>query len=216
MSEPTAIPASGNAEVDPNAARDSFLRRWRWWLIAGGPLLILAIVAYFVLTSGRYQTTDNAYVQIAKVPVAPSIGGRITDIYVHENQFVRRGQVLFRLDARDYQANAQAAAATVANAALQVNAMRASYQQQQATVQAARETLAYTTSEATRQRNLAAGPAERRLPAAPRRACVVGTAGRHRGAAGREVGRGHRQGSGTAPNQESLRFRAGAGSPPGT
>ena len=156
MSEPTSIPASGNAEVDPNAARDSFLRRWRWWLIVGGPLLILAIVAYFVLTGGRYQTTDNAYVQIAKVPVAPSIGGRVTDIYVHENQFVRRGQVLFRLDARDYQANARAAAATVANAALQVNALRASYQQQQAAVQAARETLAYATAEATRQKNLIA------------------------------------------------------------
>jgi membrane fusion protein, multidrug efflux system len=156
VSEPTAIPASGNAEVDPNAARDSFLRRWRWWLILVGPLLILAIVAYFVLTGGRYQTTDNAYVQIAKVPVAPSIGGRVTDIYVRENQFVRRGQLLFRLDARDYMANAQAAAATVANAALQVNALRASYQQQQASVQAARETLAYTTAEATRQKNLAA------------------------------------------------------------
>jgi membrane fusion protein (multidrug efflux system) len=156
VSEPTAIPSRGNAEVDPDAPRESFLRRWRWWLIAGGPLAILAIVAYFVLTGGRFQTTDNAYVQIAKVPVAPSIGGRVTDIYVHENQFVRRGQVLFRLDARDYQANAQAAAASVANAALQVNALRASYQQQEANVRAARETLAYTTAEAARQRKLSA------------------------------------------------------------
>lgn len=156
MSEPTAIPASGNAEVDPNAPRDSFLRRWRWWLIVAGPLLILAVVGYFVLTGGRYQVTDNAYVQIAKVPVAPSIGGRVTDIYVKENQVVRRGQLLFRLDARDYQANAAAAQAAVDNAALQVNARRASYQQQQAAVLAARETVAYTAVEAARQRNLLA------------------------------------------------------------
>ena len=106
MSEPTAIPASGNAEVDPNASRDSFMRRWRWWLIVGGPAVILAIVAYVILTGGRYQSTDNAYVQIAKVPVAANVGGRVTDVYVRENQFVRRGQLLFRLDARDYQANA--------------------------------------------------------------------------------------------------------------
>jgi len=156
VSEPTAIPATGNAEVDPHASRRTFLQRWRWWLIAGGPLVILAIVAYFVLTGGRYQETDNAYVQIAKVPVAPSIGGRVTDIYVRENQVVKRGQVLFRLDARDFQANAQAAQANMANAAQQVNALRASYQQQQASVQAARQTLAYTTSEATRQKNLLA------------------------------------------------------------
>jgi membrane fusion protein (multidrug efflux system) len=154
VSEPTAIPASGNAEVD--TSRESFLRRWRWWLIVGGPLVVLAIVVYVVLTGGRYQSTDDAYVQIAKVPVAPSIGGRVTDIYVRENQFVRRGQVLFRLDARDFQANAAAARANVANASLQVNALRASYQQQQAAVRAAQETLAYTTAEATRQKNLAA------------------------------------------------------------
>jgi len=162
VSEPT-IPASGNAEVDPSATREGFLRRWRWWLIVGGPVLILVIVAYVMLTGGRYQATDNAYVQIAKVPVAPSIGGRVTDIYVRENQLVHRGQVLFRLDARDFQANAAAAQANVANAALQVNALRASYRQEQANVQAARDTLAYATTEATRQKALvAAGVASQR------------------------------------------------------
>jgi len=160
VSEPNAIPASGNAEVDPRASGGNFLQRWRWWLIVGGPLAILAVVAYFVLTGGRYQVTDNAYVQIAKVPVAPSIGGRVTDIYVHENEVVKRGQVLFRIDARDFQANADAAQAYMANAAQQVNALRASYQQQQAAVQAAREALTFANSEATRQKNLfAAGVA---------------------------------------------------------
>ncbi len=163
MSEPTAIPARGNAEVDPNASRESFLRRWRWWLIAVGPLLILAVVVYFVMTGGKTQTTDNAYVQIAKVPVAPSISGRVTDIYVHENEVVKRGQVLFRLDARDSEANAEAAKASVANAALQVNALRATYQAQQANVQAARETVSYTAGEAARQKSLvAAGVASQR------------------------------------------------------
>src|SRR6185437_16471356 len=69
--------------------------------------------------------------------------------------FVRRGQVLFRLDTRDMQANAEAAAATVANASLQVGAQRATYQQQVAMVQAARDQLAYATTEANRQKNLA-------------------------------------------------------------
>ncbi|MET0274995.1 MAG: HlyD family secretion protein [Phenylobacterium sp.] len=156
MSAPDAIPTLGNADVDPRAGRDSVLRRWRWPLIVGGPLLILAIVAYFVLTGGRSETTDNAYVQIAKVPVAPSIGGRVTEIYVHENQPVKRGQVLFRLDARDYQAGAQAAAAEVAGAELTLRGQRAAYQQQQAIVQGARESLAYSTREAARQQALAA------------------------------------------------------------
>ncbi len=154
MSEPEVIPLRGNAEVDPKP-QPSFMRRWRWPLIVGGPLLIVLVVAYFILTGGRTQTTDNAYVQIAKAPVAPSIAGRVTDVYVHENQFVKRGEVLFRLDTRDMQADAEAAAATVANASQQIGALRASYQQQEAMVQAAKDQLAYATTEATRQKNLA-------------------------------------------------------------
>lgn len=145
-------PAEGGG---PAVRRRHGLQRWRWLLIVAGPLLIIAaIVAYFLL-GGRYQTTDNAYVQIAKAPVAPSIGGRVVEIYVRENQVVRRGQVLFRLDSREVQANAQAAAAEVANASLQVQALRAAYRQQVANVRAARETLSFAEREAARQRNLA-------------------------------------------------------------
>ncbi len=154
MSGPDVIPLRGNADVDTRA-KPSLMRRLRWPLIVGGPLLILGVVVYFIATGGRTQTTDNAYVQIAKAPVAPSIAGRVTDIYVHENEYVKRGQVLFRLDARDMQANAEAASASVANAALQVRALRASYQQQEAMVQAAKDQLAYATTEATREKNLA-------------------------------------------------------------
>jgi membrane fusion protein (multidrug efflux system) len=136
--------------------RNSLLRRLRWPLILGGPLLILLIVGYFVLTGGHYESTDNAYVQIAKAPVAPSIPGRVIEIYVKENQFVRRGQLLFRIDARDYQANAAAAEAQLAAAQQQVQAQRAAYQEALASAQAARDTANYATTEAARQRRLAA------------------------------------------------------------
>ncbi len=155
MSEPDIIPIRGNAEVDPSAQRESLLRRWRWPLIVAGPALI-AIAVIYVLLTNHYQTTDNAYVQIAKAPVAPSIAGRVTEIYVRENQVVKRGQPLFRLDARDYEAGAQAAAANVANAVLQVEAARAAYRQQAALVQGARDTVAYAVREAARERQLAA------------------------------------------------------------
>ncbi len=154
MSDPEVIPLRGNADVDTRA-KPSVMQRLRWPLIVGGPLLIAVIVAYFMITGGKTQTTDDAYVQIAKAPVAPSIGGRVTDVYVHENEVVKRGQLLFKLDTRDLAATAEAAQASVANASLQVAALRASYQQQQAMVQAARDQLAYTTTEAVREKNLA-------------------------------------------------------------
>jgi membrane fusion protein (multidrug efflux system) len=148
--------AENRSDAEVYGQRDSLLRRMRWPLILGGPLLILLIVGYFILTGGRYQTTDNAYVQIAKAPVAPSVPGRVTDIFVRENQFVRRGTVLFRLDARDYQTNSAAAAAQLASAQQQVLAQRAAYQSALASTQAARESAEFAAAEAARQKRLAA------------------------------------------------------------
>jgi len=121
-----------------------------------GPIVILAVVAFFVLTGGRYESTDNAYVQVAKTAVAPSIGGRVVEIYVRENQVVKKGQVLFRLDPRDFQANLQSAQAQVAVAELSVQQQQAAYQRESANVSAAVELVNYTTREAQRQRDLAA------------------------------------------------------------
>ena len=153
MSDPMA------SDTNETAARRGGLRRWRWPLMIAGPLLALAIVAYFVLTGGRFQSTDDAYVQIAKTPVAPSIAGRVVEIYVKENQAVKRGQVLFRLDQRDLQANLDLARAQVAGAQLVVGQARVAYQREGANVAAARENLAFAQREVERQRKLNAAGA---------------------------------------------------------
>lgn len=127
--------------------------------MAAGPVLILAGLAWLFLTSGRFETTDNAYVQVAKTPVAPSIGGRVVEIYVKENQAVRRGQVLFRLDQRDLKASVDLAQAQLSTAQLDVSQARAAYQRERANVAGARENLAFATREVSRQRQLNAAGA---------------------------------------------------------
>ncbi len=131
----------------------------RWIVMFGGPLLILAALAVYLLALGRFQTTDNAFVQVAKTPVAPSISGRVVEIYVRENQSVKAGQVLFRLDARDASATLSAAEAQLAGAEQMVAQQRAAYGREQAQVAAARENLSYAEAEATRQAALAAAGA---------------------------------------------------------
>ena len=85
-------------------------------LMLSVPLILLLVGGYFYLTSGRYVSTDNAYVQQDMVSVAPEVQGVVTEVLVHENQQVRRGQLLFRIDPRPFrialaQAEAQIAAA---------------------------------------------------------------------------------------------------------
>ncbi|MBV9996239.1 MAG: HlyD family secretion protein [Caulobacteraceae bacterium] len=130
--------------------------------MVGGPLLILAVVAYFVLTAGRFQTTDDAYVQAARVPVSASIGGRVVEVDVKENQRVVKGQTLFRLDVNDYSAVLEQARAQLASARLQVQALQAGHALQQANLKMAMATAAYADREAARQKALVdAGVASR-------------------------------------------------------
>ena len=150
MSEPETYDAGADV------GRDSFLRRWRWPLIIGGPLLIAGAAAYFILTGGRFESTDDAYVDIAKAPVAASISGRVVQVMVRENQVVQAGQPLFRIDSRDFQVGAAQAQAQLAQAELQVRSLRASYGKEQANLAAAQATAAYTAKEAARQKALVA------------------------------------------------------------
>ena len=45
----------------------------RWPLLIGGPVIVIAIVAYFLLTGGRYQATDDAYVMAARTPISANV-----------------------------------------------------------------------------------------------------------------------------------------------
>ncbi|HZZ88409.1 MAG TPA: HlyD family secretion protein [Caulobacteraceae bacterium] len=156
MARDQATTADKELALDAGAAapRRSLMSRLRWPLMIGGPIVLLAIVAYFVLTSGRSQSTDDAYVQAARIPVSASIGGRVTELDVRENQFVTKGTVLFRLDVRDFAASQEQAEAQVAGARLQVQALEAAYRQQSAAVKTAQTSAAFADREAARQKSL--------------------------------------------------------------
>ena len=128
----------------------------------GGPVIILAITAWFVLTSGRSETTDDAYVQAAKAPISTSIPGRVIEIDVTENQTVTAGQVLFKLDPSDQLAAVHRAEAALAAARLQVVTLHSAYDQQRLLAGSAAGTAAHQAREADRQAKLnAAGVSSR-------------------------------------------------------
>lgn len=88
----------------------------RGWLLA---LLVVLAVAGAVWLGhwwrvGRFiESTDDAYLQADSVTIAPKIGGYIAEVRVGDNQAVAAGAPLARLDARQYQAAADQAQATV-------------------------------------------------------------------------------------------------------
>jgi membrane fusion protein, multidrug efflux system len=143
-----------DASVGARSARP-LRQRLRLPLMLAGPIVVLIAASWWYLTSGRYVSTDDAYVQAARTMVSTDISGRVVAIAVHDNQRVTEGQVLFKLDERPYRIAVEDAKAQLAAARLQVEALKATYRQKVADAGGAEETLAYQQREFERQRQLA-------------------------------------------------------------
>jgi membrane fusion protein (multidrug efflux system) len=130
--------------------------RIRRYLFIGGAIVFTGIAAVVYFTGGRIVSTDDAYVQAARVDISTNVAGRVTKIFVRENQQVHQGDPLFQLDDRDYLIAIEDAKAKLADARLQIGALKATYLQRQADARAAEATVLYQTREFERQKNLAA------------------------------------------------------------
>ena len=110
-------------------------------LMVAVPLVLAIGGGYFWLTGGRYEDTDNAYVQQAKVSLSADIAGRITAVNVAENQRVTAGTVLFTIDPQPYQIALDQANAALASARVNVEQLKVSYGTAQVQLNAAQQTL---------------------------------------------------------------------------
>lgn len=97
--------------------------RARWVLMGLGLLALVAVVATWYYLHGRV-TTDDAQVDGHLTPIAPRISGTVAEVLIRDNQFVHAGQVLVRIDPRDYQAAVDRARAALALAEAQAQAAR--------------------------------------------------------------------------------------------
>ncbi len=139
--------------------RRPWRQRLRLPLMVLGPLIVLLVGAYWYLTGGRYVSTDDAYVDGARVAVSTEVSGRVAEIDVHDNQRVKAGQVLFVIDQRPFRIAVDEAKADLAAVRLQIEALRATYQQKKADAAANEATLIYQQRELERQRSLLASGA---------------------------------------------------------
>lgn len=88
--------------------------RWRQRVLwIAGPALAVLVSGYFYLTAGRYVSTDNAYVAADQVTIAPQVAGRVVAVAVRENQSVRAGDVLLRIDPEPLELSVEALRAQV-------------------------------------------------------------------------------------------------------
>jgi len=130
---------------DPVRPKSMAQPRWslKHLLIAGLVVVLLAgtsIYANYYWQTGRFLvTTDDAYVEAHSVLISPKVSGYISQVLVDDNQTVRVGELLARIDPRDYQTALDQARADVAAAAAAIETLDQQILQQALTVEQARE-----------------------------------------------------------------------------
>jgi membrane fusion protein, multidrug efflux system len=160
--EKVAEPMAPTPPTSPAASRSRAIKRS---LLALGLLAGVAGGAYYgydYWTNGRFLvSTDDAYVQADATIVAPKVSGYIADVLVEDNQPVKSGQVLARIDDRDFRASLDQARADVAAAEASVHNIGAEITLQdaeiaQATAQVAstKASLTFAEADAERYRDL--------------------------------------------------------------
>jgi multidrug resistance efflux pump len=102
-------------------------QRIRWGLFALLPIVLIA-GAFWYVASGQIMSTDDAYVEADKVGISTDVSGIVQDVDVTDHQHVTAGQVLYRLDPRQFQIALDNAKANLAQTALAIDSMKRDYQ----------------------------------------------------------------------------------------
>jgi membrane fusion protein, multidrug efflux system len=125
------VPVEAAAEPRLSPLVAALRRRKRFLLMVVLPLAALVVVGFSYVTGGRYVSTDNAYVHSAKLMVSTDVSGLVSLVDVHEGQSVKAGDVLFRLDPKQFEIALNNAKANLAQIALTIQAVKQDYARMQ-------------------------------------------------------------------------------------
>lgn len=143
----TALPASALEGILPGAPADAVLKKLnvRKMLLIGAAIVALAGASWYgydYWTVGQYLvSTDDAYVKADNTTIAPKVSGYLNVVLVADNEHVKAGQVLARIDDRDFKVALDQAKADVLAANATISSKEAQIEVQQAVIKAARATL---------------------------------------------------------------------------
>jgi membrane fusion protein (multidrug efflux system) len=123
-------------------------------LMLSVPLLLAAGLIYYYIANDHYVSTDNAYIRQDKVSVSAEVSGTIIEVAVRENQHVKAGDLLFRVDPAPFRIAAAQADAAIAAAQVKVGSMETELQGSSVDIDSARDDVAFYLKNYQRQAEL--------------------------------------------------------------
>ena len=115
-------------------------------------LLVLAVagVIFYIVFIAPYEDTDDAFIDGYTTVVSPRIAGQVERLLVTDNQLVKQGDVLVKIDPRDYQASLAQAQAALAVARSQWDQSKAQVKVSEANVTQAHSAVTAADAQAER------------------------------------------------------------------
>ena len=120
------------------------------------PIILAVFGAAEYLAEEPYVWTDDAFVRAPKESLNARVAGQVVEIAVKDNQRVRKGQLLFRIDPEPYHIAVDQAEARLGSARIQIDALKAIYLQQLAELQSAKDSADFDQREYARKKALVA------------------------------------------------------------
>jgi membrane fusion protein (multidrug efflux system) len=153
---PPADPPGGEVAADAPAPEKPIRKSMRRPLMFALLPVALIVGGYFYVTGGAVMSTDNAYVQADMVGLSTDVAGIVTQVLVHDNQKVAKGDTLFKLDPLQFQLALDRAEAQIGNTRNDLVALQASYRNMQAQVEQAQKDVDFNMVNFKRQEQLLA------------------------------------------------------------
>lgn len=115
-----------SSATTPALAPPSSFRR-RIYFAASAMILMLVVAAggLYVDHTTHFESTDDAFISARQYAIAPKVAGYVTVVAVTDNQHVTAGEVIARIDDRDYRVALEQAEAQVAAAQANIDAIDA-------------------------------------------------------------------------------------------
>jgi membrane fusion protein (multidrug efflux system) len=123
-------------------------------LLIAGPVVLIAGGGLYYAFSGRYVTTDNAYIKSRVLSITSTVAGQVVQVPATDNELVKKGDVLVQIDPEPYRLKLAAADADLARVVQDTEALRAQVRSRQQDLAEANADAAYFQREYDRQKPL--------------------------------------------------------------
>ena len=118
------------------------------------PILIVLITIGYFYSLGRYITTENAYIKAPIISVQSQVSGRIEKVFVKDNQKVKKGDRLFKIDTEKLELNLSEQKQNLINIIKEIENRKSKYNEAKKEVKLAREEIRFYASEIKRVKNI--------------------------------------------------------------